>query len=221
MGPNQEIPLPREGRSLVHGGHTNCPVMGVHITTSRAYYLSPSLAQRSLCWDERKNCKYGIRSKKNKNMVPRVYVHSFQSQQLLVYGSQPAASPPVRPVCIIRLGRYPVGEPSPAAPVPAHIRQVGRRLDGGPSGEAGVALAVRPPVAEGGEGGDEPQQGAGEVDPDGVLHALDVGVALGVLVDVHAAEDAEEGDPQHEQHEIGSTPTPGLKECLLSRSSTL
>lgn len=39
--------------------------------------------------------------------------------------------------------------------------------------------------------GDEPKKQVGEQDPDGVLHADDALVALGVLVDVHFAEDAE------------------------------
>ena len=49
--------------------------------------------------------------------------------------------------------------------------------------EAGPVLAVLDPVGQRGAGADEPEQGVGEVDPDGVLHALDVGVALGVFVD--------------------------------------
>lgn len=64
-----------------------------------------------------------------------------------------------------------------------------------------MALAVGPPVGGGGEGAEQPEQGAGEVDPDGALHAPYVGVALGVLADVQAPEDAEQRDPQHEEDE--------------------
>ena len=44
---------------------------------------------------------------------------------------------------------------------------------------------VSPPVAGGGGGRDEPEQHVGQVDPDGVLHALDAAITLWVLVDVH------------------------------------
>ena len=58
-----------------------------------------------------------------------------------------------------------------------------------------------PPVGERGDAADEPEQGTSKVDPDGVLHALHVAVALGVLVDVHAAEQPKQRNPQGEQHE--------------------
>ena len=52
-----------------------------------------------------------------------------------------------------------------------------------------MALSVRPPIHKGSDAADEPEKGSGKVDPDGILHAPDVGVALGVLlVDVRAAE---------------------------------
>ena len=77
----------------------------------------------------------------------------------------------------------------------------GAAVEASAAGEAAVALAVRPPIDEGGNATDEPEQGGSEVDPDGVLHAAHAGVPLGVLVDVHAAEQAEQRDPQREQHE--------------------
>lgn len=60
---------------------------------------------------------------------------------------------------------------------------------------------MHPPVGGAGDGADEPQQHVGEVDPDGVLHALDIAVALGVLLDVHVAEQAEERNPKNEDDE--------------------
>lgn len=60
---------------------------------------------------------------------------------------------------------------------------------------------MHPPVGGAGDGANEPQQHVGEVDPNGVLHALDVAVTLGVLLDVHVAEQAEEGDPEDEDDE--------------------
>ena len=44
------------------------------------------------------------------------------------------------------------------------------------------------PISEAGHGSDEPQQDAGEVDPDCVLHPLDVGITLGILRDEHLRE---------------------------------
>lgn len=75
-------------------------------------------------------------------------------------------------------------------------------LDSRPAGEPSVSLTVAPPVPQRAHKGQEPQQRAGEVDPDGVLHALDARVALGVLVDVHAAENPEKGDPQDEEDQV-------------------
>lgn len=71
----------------------------------------------------------------------------------------------------------------------------------GAPGEAAVALLVRPPVGGHANGADEPEDQVGQVDPDGVLHGLDVAVALGVLVDVHLAKDAKDGAPQDEHDE--------------------
>jgi hypothetical protein len=41
-----------------------------------------------------------------------------------------------------------------------------------------------PPVGESSNGCNQPEQCAGEIDPDGVLHALNVAVAVGILVNV-------------------------------------
>lgn len=71
----------------------------------------------------------------------------------------------------------------------------------GTASEAALAVLVHPPVGSAGDGADEPKQHIGEVDPDGVLHALNVAVALGVLFDVHVAKQAEERDPEHEDDE--------------------
>lgn len=65
-----------------------------------------------------------------------------------------------------------------------------------------MPFAVVPPVPQRGEEGEEPEQRAREVYPDGVLHTAHAGVALGILADVHLAEDAEERDPQDEEHEV-------------------
>ena len=43
------------------------------------------------------------------------------------------------------------------------------------------------------DGAEQPEQHVDEIDPHAVLHALDARVAFGFFVDVHAAEDAEEG----------------------------
>lgn len=51
--------------------------------------------------------------------------------------------------------------------------------------EARVALPVAPPVNEISDGRNEPENGVDEHHPDGILHPLDVAVALGILVDVH------------------------------------
>lgn len=75
-------------------------------------------------------------------------------------------------------------------------------LDSRPAGEPRVSLTVPPPVPQRAQEGHEPQQRAGEVDPDGVLHALDAGVALGVLVNVHAAKNPKKGDPQDEEDQV-------------------
>lgn len=53
-----------------------------------------------------------------------------------------------------------------------------RSLDAGAAGEAAADVAVLPPVGRGAEGDEEPEQGADEVDPDGILHAHDGAVAV-------------------------------------------
>jgi len=53
------------------------------------------------------------------------------------------------------------------------------------AGEARLALAVKQPVDKPADGGEQPADGAGEVDPHGTLKPDDVGIAVGVLVDVH------------------------------------
>lgn len=46
-----------------------------------------------------------------------------------------------------------------------------------------------PPVGKRSKCGKKPEQGADEVDPDGVLHALHGSNAMRVLIDVHLCED--------------------------------
>lgn len=75
-------------------------------------------------------------------------------------------------------------------------------LDPGAAGEAAMPLTMSEPVRGGADKGEEPQDGAGEVDPDGVLHALNARVALGVLIDVHLSKNAEQCDPQNEEDEV-------------------
>lgn len=60
--------------------------------------------------------------------------------------------------------------------------------------------------------GSEPQQHVGKVDPDGVLHALDALVSLGVLWDVHLAENAKDNEPEDEENNIHSEKGPSLEE---------
>lgn len=43
-------------------------------------------------------------------------------------------------------------------------------------------ITVPPPVNGSGNGRNQPQKRAGKINPHGVLHALDVAVALGILV---------------------------------------
>jgi hypothetical protein len=61
---------------------------------------------------------------------------------------------------------------------------------------------VLPPVQEGAQGRQQPEERVGKVDPDGILHALDVTIAFGILVDVHPSKDTEDGDPEDEKDEI-------------------
>lgn len=75
-----------------------------------------------------------------------------------------------------------------------------RRLDFGTASEDATIVAMLPPVGERGNGRSQPEQSAGEVDPDGMLHALDVAVAVGILVNVQLAKNAEESDPQNEEN---------------------
>lgn len=42
------------------------------------------------------------------------------------------------------------------------------------------------------DGGRKPKKEVDEVDPDGILHALDASVSFGVLVDVHLSEDTKD-----------------------------
>lgn len=44
-------------------------------------------------------------------------------------------------------------------------------------------ITMPPPVDGSGNGRNQPQKRAGKINPHGVLHALDVAVALGILVD--------------------------------------
>lgn len=60
---------------------------------------------------------------------------------------------------------------------------------------------MEPPVRGRGGAANQPEQRVRQVDPDGVLHSLDVRVAMGPLVDVKAAKEAEEDDPKHEDDE--------------------
>ena len=48
----------------------------------------------------------------------------------------------------------------------------------------------------------EPQQQIDEIDPDRVLHSPDSRIHLDLFVDVHAAEDTEEGDPEDEEDDV-------------------
>jgi hypothetical protein len=50
------------------------------------------------------------------------------------------------------------------------------------------------------DGADEPEADIEEVYPDGVLHALDIGIAIGVCVEVDLGEGAEDGDPEDASH---------------------
>jgi hypothetical protein len=59
-------------------------------------------------------------------------------------------------------------------------------------------VAVLPPVPESRQGCDEPEEGAGKINPNGVLHASDISVTLGILINVHLAKHAKEGDPEDE-----------------------
>lgn len=59
-----------------------------------------------------------------------------------------------------------------------------RPLDFGTASKDGTSVATLPPVGERGNGRNQPEQSAGEVDPDGMLHALNVAVAVGILVNV-------------------------------------
>jgi len=54
-----------------------------------------------------------------------------------------------------------------------------------------MALTIAPPVDERRDSDGIPQQRAGEIDPDSILHTLDIDVALKVLLDTHRAKDVE------------------------------
>lgn len=98
----------------------------------------------------------------------------------------------------------------PRVPLLPPTRRAGRRVaaEVGTSGEATVALLVCPPVGSHANGAQQPEDQVGQVDPDGVLHELDVTVALGVLVDVHLAKDAKDRTPQNENDQA-----PGRNDC--------
>lgn len=59
-----------------------------------------------------------------------------------------------------------------------------RSLDFGTASKDAMVVAMLPVVGEIAKGGNQPEQGAGEVDPDGILHAYDVAVAVGILTNV-------------------------------------
>jgi len=44
---------------------------------------------------------------------------------------------------------------------------------------------MAPPIDEVSDGRNEPENGVDQHNPDGILHPLDVAIALGILVDVH------------------------------------
>ena len=69
-------------------------------------------------------------------------------------------------------------------------------LDSCPAGVGGPRIAVSPEGNRSGHRGDEPEQHVDEVDPNGVLEARDVVVAVWVLVDVDVGEDTEDGGPE-------------------------
>lgn len=48
---------------------------------------------------------------------------------------------------------------------------------------------------------DKPEQGICQINPNGILHALDIVVAICVHADVHIAKQAEECDPQNARTE--------------------
>lgn len=58
------------------------------------------------------------------------------------------------------------------------------KLNAGTASEARASVAVAPPVGARGEDGNEPEESTGEVNPDGVLHAHDMAVAVSLLLDV-------------------------------------
>lgn len=75
-------------------------------------------------------------------------------------------------------------------------------LDPRAARETGVALPVPKPVDAQRNGADEPEQDVCEEDPDGVLHALDASIPLGVFVDVHGPEDTKGHDPEDEDDDV-------------------
>ena len=54
-------------------------------------------------------------------------------------------------------------------------------LDASPPGEARPRVTVLPPVAERGQSSNQPEKGADQVNPYGMLHALNVAIAFRVL----------------------------------------
>jgi hypothetical protein len=63
-----------------------------------------------------------------------------------------------------------------------------KALDFGTASKEGASIPMLPPIRKGGNGRNQPEQCAGQVYPHGVFHALDVSVAMGVLVDVQLGE---------------------------------
>lgn len=58
-------------------------------------------------------------------------------------------------------------------------------LDDGARSELASGMSVFEPVGQRRNSDDEPEKHVDKVDPDGMLHATDITVALGVFVDVH------------------------------------
>jgi len=78
-------------------------------------------------------------------------------------------------------------------------------------GVGGPCLAVFPEDERAVASRDEPEQHVDEQNPDGVLHAGNTLVALGILVDVHLAENAERNQVEQERKEVASEEEPRLE----------
>ena len=77
-----------------------------------------------------------------------------------------------------------------------------RTLNVSATGEPRTRVMRLPPVSSRRKGDNEPEDRIRQVDPDGALHALNVAVALGVLVNVHVGKDAKQGDPQDKEDKV-------------------